>query len=113
MFFHCEVIKGSGKCGKRYLRQPRREIISKLLCSKPAEIYRIEEAGINMLPGDSGPPFLQSLNVLKNAKCAYIKKEHLHEDPRKALEIMKHTFLSNAIHTISLSPFTVHFWTNE
>ena len=110
--FTCAVKKGDAKCGKRYFRQPMREEVAKLLCKKPAEIYRIEQAGEKMLPGRPEPPNLPGLNVLKTAKHQFKRSQYLHEDPRRALELMKHTNLANVIHTIGLSPFMVHFWTN-
>lgn len=84
-----------------------------MLCSKPPEIFRINEAAKHMNNGDPEPPFLPSLNVLKNTKCAYLKKQYLHEDQRSALEKMQEISMGNIIHDNGLKPFRVLFWSND
>jgi len=68
----CKIIRGTGKCKKRYLRQPSRAIIAKQLCNKPVETYRAEKADQLMTPGDPDPPHLPNASVLHVAKNEYI-----------------------------------------
>ena len=105
--------KGSKKCGKTYLRQPMREEVAKLLCSKPAEMYRVDEAVKLMSEGYPAHPKLKSLNVLKGAKSEYKRNNYLDPDVRIALEKLKHSTFANIIRYIGLSPFAVHFWTRH
>ena len=110
---NCVQKKGekSGKCGKRYLREPFRHDIGKELATKGSELYRTEQAAKRMRPGDPEPPTLPSASVLRVAKVEFVHSTHAHQDSRKALEIMKYTSWSNAIHSIGYNPFFVHFWT--
>ena len=87
-----------------------REEVAKLLCSKLAEIYRVDEAVKLMSEGDPEHPKLKSLNVLKGAKYEYKRDNHLDSGVRIALEKLKHSTLANIIRYIGLSPFAVHLF---
>lgn len=54
----CMITKGSGNCGKRYLRNPIRFKIGEQLYkeNESAMIYRTKTAAKIMLPGDPEPP---------------------------------------------------------
>lgn len=111
----CEIkkSKNSAECKKRYIRNPIRNKIANELLSKGAESYRTEKASEKMKPGDKEPPTLPKASTLRVIKSQQIKANHLHEDPRKALEIMKYSTWINSIHNIGHNPFFVHFWTTH
>ena len=90
-----------------------REEVAKLLCSKPAEMYRADEAVKLMSAVDPDHPKLKSLNVLKGAKCEYKRNNYLDPDVRITLDKLKHSILVNIIRDIGLSPFAVYFWTRH
>lgn len=111
----CSIKKGDQlkKCRKRYLRAPICQEIAEELKDKGAKLFRTEQAAKKMIPGDPEPPTLPTAPVLRTAKANFTKQSHLHNDPKIAIEMMKKTIWSNAIHGIGLSPFFVHFWTNH
>lgn len=109
----CTIFEGTGKCGKRYLREPTRKLIAQQLCSKPVDIYRSEEADQLMEPGDPEPPHIYKASVLHTAKQQYLQSNYLDKDPLTALRIMKNSSYSNCIHNIGVEPFFCHYWTNH
>ena len=62
---HNYVLICTGRCRCGSTLQCK---IDNLTGKKPAEIYRIEQAGEKMLPGRPEPPNLPGFNVLKTAK---------------------------------------------
>lgn len=44
MVLKYKILKGTGKCGKRYLRKPSRTVVGKELNIKPIEVYRAEKS---------------------------------------------------------------------
>jgi len=109
----CKIIKGIGKCGKRYLRKPLRTTVGKELHAKSIEIYRAEKANELMVSGDSEPPHLYKSSTLHVAKNEYKKSQFFDSDPIKALCIMKYSAYANCIHNIGMNPFFIHYWTNH
>ena len=73
VLLRCKIYKGTGKCGKRYLRKPLRTNIGKELHTKPIEIYRAEKANDLMEQGDPEPPHLYKSTTLHVAKSEYKK----------------------------------------
>ncbi|CAG9820343.1 unnamed protein product [Phaedon cochleariae] len=108
-----KVTLGSGKCGKRWLREPLRSTVCAALELKSVELYRAERADELMLPGDQEPPIIPSSNVLRTAKSQHIAREYLDPDPVKALVMMKYGGYSNLIQDIGLDPFFVQYSTNQ
>ena len=86
-----------------------REAVTKLLCSKPAEIYRVDEAVKLMSEGDPEHPKFKILNMLKGEKCEYKRNNYLDLDVRIALEKLKRSTLANIIRYIGLSPLQCTF----
>lgn len=109
----CRFTEGNGRCGKRFLRKPIRETVVENLHGKSAMAYRAEMAEQYMDHNDIiEPPHLYSAEVLRTAKHEILKKKYIHEDPIKALHIMKFNKLAGIIHNIGLDPFYVHYWGN-
>lgn len=113
VFLKCKIVKGTGKCSKRYLRAPLRKLIGQELCTKPVEVHRAENANKLMLSGDPAPPHLYDSSVLHVAKNEYIKSKLLDKDPVNAICIMKRSVYLNCIHNIGIDPFFVHYWTDH
>jgi len=109
----CKIIKGIGKCGKRYLRKPLRTTVGKELYTKPIEIYRAGKANELMVSGDPEPPHLYKSSTLHVAKNEYKKSQFFNSDPIKALCIMKYSAYANCIHNIGMDPFFIHYWINH
>lgn len=109
----CKVIKGTGKCGKRFLRAPLRKTIGLQLRTKPVEVYRAERADELMTRGDPEPPHLYEALVLHVARNEYTKAQFLDKNPINAVCIMKRSVYLNCIHNIGIDPFFVHYWTNH
>lgn len=109
----CRFTEGNGRCGKRYLRKPIRETVVENMRGKSAMAYRVEMAEQYMAHNDDvEPPHLYSAQVLRTAKHEILKKKYIHEDPIKALHIMKFNKLAGIIHNIGLDPFHIHYWGN-
>lgn len=83
----CTIFEGTGKCSKRYLREPLRTLTAKKLCSKPVEVYRSEEANQLMEHGDPELPHLYKASVLHVAKEQYSQSQFLDKNPFTALRI--------------------------
>lgn len=110
---NCTYIKGTGKCGKRYLRKPTRLIVGKELQQKAVHVFRAEKANILMTEGDVEPPHLYSSGVLRTVKTETMTQNYVHSDALQALVLLKFTCLNNVIHNIGLDPFFIHYWTNH
>lgn len=113
MLSEFKIFKGTGKCGKRYLRKPLRAIIGKKLQTKPIEIYRAEKANEIMEPGDPEPPYLYKSSVLHVAKNELKNLQFFDSDPIRALCIIKYSAYANCIHNIGIDLFFIHYWTNH
>lgn len=109
----CTIMKGSGTCGKRWLRNVRREKIIEELGEKTAHTYRVEKAAEKMKEGDAEPPNLPSSPVLRTAKSQALNKQHLDRDPIKALHIMKQNDAAHIVRQIGLDKFFVHYWSRH
>ncbi|KAG5861870.1 hypothetical protein JTB14_024752 [Gonioctena quinquepunctata] len=108
-----EVTLGSGKCGKRWLREPLRSTVCTAIQYKSVETYRADKANEYMLSGDVEPPIIPSSSVLRTAKSQHVTRNHLDPDPLKALVMMKYGGYSNYIQDIGLDPFFIHYGTNH
>jgi len=65
--------KGTGTCGKRFLRNPERLEIGKILWDRhlTAEVYRAEQAQELMVVNDREPSYLYKAKTLRNVKEEY------------------------------------------
>lgn len=110
---NCKFIKGEGRCGKRYLRNPIRQTIVQKLQGASVMKYRAEMVENLMQSNDNiEPPHLFSANVLRVAKYDVTQANYFDKDPIKALQIMQLGPLQNIIHNIGLNPFFVHYCSN-
>lgn len=85
----CERTKGTGTCGKRYLRNPERLEIGKILWDRylTTEIYRTERAQELMTIDDPEPPHLHKAKTIRNVKQEYSQCLCYDKDPLKSLLI--------------------------
>ena len=73
------------KLSSRAIRQE----IEKVLLTKGVELYRPEQAEKIMKPSDGETATLPKVSVLRVMRTEEVNSSHLHEDPQKALGIMK------------------------
>ncbi|CAD6215159.1 GSCOCG00011169001-RA-CDS, partial [Cotesia congregata] len=111
--FTCTITKGSGKCGKRWLRGKKREDTVAEMGEKTVNVYRAEKAEEKMEHGEQEPPNLPSSPVLRTARYEERKKKFLHTDPIQALQILKYTDGKFIIRNIGFDPFYVHYWSRH
>lgn len=68
---------------------------------KSAHVYRAERANTEMHSGDDEPPDLNSTAVMRTAKYEYRRRQYLHKDLDKAIQILKYMPAgANIIHDI-------------
>ena len=111
----CKISQGSGKCGNKYTRAAERENIRKKLYEKNmyTSIFRVQEADKLMDNDGKKPPHLYTENTYKKAKYEYVESQHIDRNPIRALELMQIISHQYVIQTLSINPFTVHYWTNH
>lgn len=111
----CEISKGNGRCGKRYLRGEERKRVAEELALKNIcpELYRAENADKLMREGDLEPAHLYSLSVLRNAKYEYKSAAHIDRDPFISLAWMQLESSKQVIHSLQYNPFKLYYWSNH
>lgn len=112
---NCTRTKGTGICGKRFLRNPERLEIGKMLWDRhlTSEVYKAERAEELMAIDDPEPPHLYKAKTLRNVKQEYSEYLCFDKDPLKSLLIGQETTYKNMIHNLGLNPFFVHYWSNH
>lgn len=98
---------------KRFLRQPKRGIISKEILNSGVSQWRRNMADTTMDYGDTEPPNLYSNHVL-----AMAKQEHVNttlgvegSNPIMSIVTLKYEIEHmGSIHNIGCDPFYVHYW---
>ncbi len=111
---HCKVEIGNGKkCSKRWLRQPIRNEIGKLLTTKSVDVFRAEKANEIMQFGDDKPPILHSARTLHRAKHDFVKSTYVHSDAFIAVHNLTYSKYINEVQSFFAVPFTIHYCTNE
>ena len=108
----CHLTPGSGKCGKRYLRQPIRQQLVKELSTVSASVYRSNKALKIMQPSDQEPGTLYKTTVLNKAKHQSERQKHCDIDTLTSLVMMKQDSHKFSIHEIGYDPFYILYWTN-
>lgn len=108
----CTVVKGSGECSKRYLRNPIRLEIGKHLyeTNDTAMMDRIKEAEEIMSPEDPEPPHLYKQEALRKAAHEYSESQIFDKNPAISLSIAKRSVFTNIIYNIGLDPFYTIYW---
>lgn len=98
---------------KRFLREPKRSVVSKQLINNGSYKWRQTVADQSMDYGDLEPPNLYESPVLRKAKQQYMDKMLGVEgnDPIQSIISLKHEVEHNgSIHNIGCDPFYVHYW---
>jgi len=110
----CKRTKGIGTCGKRFLRNPERLEVGKILWDRhlTAEVYRAERAQELMVINDP-EPHLYEAKTLRSVKEEYSRHLCFDKDPIKSLLIAQETTYQNMIHNLGLNPFFVHYWSTH
>lgn len=109
---NCTRSKGSGTCGKRYLRNPFRLQLGRDIYEgrTTAMKHRIETAKDLMEPGDPEPPHLYKSQALYDAVKEYTDTQVLNKNPIISLAIAKRTTYQNIIHNVGLDSFFTIYW---
>lgn len=98
---------------KRFLRQPKRAIISEEVLNNGVSQWRRNMADTTMDYGDTEPPNLYNNHVLTMAKQEHVNKTLGVEgsDPIMSIVTLKYEVEhKGSIHNIGCDPFYVHYW---
>jgi len=98
---------------KRFLRQPKRAIISEEVLNNGVSQWRRNMADTTMVYGDTEPPNLYNNHVLTMAKQEYVNQTLGVEGSNPIMSIVTLKYEvehKGSIHNIGFDPFYVHYW---